>query len=156
MAGCFRHTLRGASDGGPKLRVSPGANFLQPSGLGRCLIISPIWYYSVTFVQPDGHRSQPFYFFNRYDRETVAQTWQVLRAEFDQMLLDNAREIGAEVREETAVNRLLMEGDVVVGVEATSISSPANTATTRATAPHRDCSSRATRSRFSIQSSAAA
>ena len=63
MAGCFRHTLRGASDGGPKLRVSPGANFLQPSGLGRCLIISPIWYYSVTFVQPDGHRSQPFYFF---------------------------------------------------------------------------------------------
>ncbi len=75
--------------------------------------------YSVTFVQPDGRRSQPFYFFNRYDRETVAQTWQVLRSEFDQMLLDNAREKGAEVREETSVNRLLMEGDRVVGVEAT-------------------------------------
>src|ERR1700745_1758182 len=30
--------------------------------------------YSVTFVQPDGKRSQPFYFFNRYDRDTVAQT----------------------------------------------------------------------------------
>ncbi len=75
--------------------------------------------YSVTFVQPDGKRSQPFYFFNRYDRETVAQTWQVLRSEFDQMLLDNAREKGAEVREETTVNRLLMEGDAVVGVEAT-------------------------------------
>ncbi len=42
--------------------------------------------YSVTFVQPDGKRSQPFYFFNRYDKETVAQTWQVLRSEFDQML----------------------------------------------------------------------
>jgi hypothetical protein len=28
-------------------------------------------------VQPDGRRSQPFYFYNRYDRETVAQTWQV-------------------------------------------------------------------------------
>ena len=28
--------------------------------------------YSVTFVQPDGKRSTPFYFFNRYDRETVA------------------------------------------------------------------------------------
>ena len=26
--------------------------------------------YSVSFVQPDGKRSQPFYFFNRYDRET--------------------------------------------------------------------------------------
>ena len=75
--------------------------------------------YSVTFVQPDGRRSQPFYFFNRYDRETVAQTWQVLRSEFDQMLLDNAREKGAEVREETTVNRLLMEGERVVGVEAT-------------------------------------
>jgi flavin-dependent dehydrogenase len=75
--------------------------------------------YSATFVQPDGKRSQPFYFFNRYDRETVAQTWQVLRSEFDQMLLDNAREKGAEVREETAVNRLLMDGERVVGVEAT-------------------------------------
>jgi flavin-dependent dehydrogenase len=75
--------------------------------------------YSVTFVQPDGRRSQPFYFFNRYDRETVAQTWQVLRSEFDQMLLDNAREKGAEVREETTVNRLLMDDDRVVGVEAT-------------------------------------
>ncbi len=75
--------------------------------------------YSVTFVQRDGRRSQPFYFFNRYDRATVAQTWQVLRSEFDQLLLDNAREKGAEVREETTVNRLLMEGDRVVGVEAT-------------------------------------
>jgi len=75
--------------------------------------------YSVTFVQPDGRRSQPFYFFTRYDKETVAQTWQVLRSEFDQMLLDNAREKGAEIREETAVNRLLMAGDRVVGVEAT-------------------------------------
>lgn len=75
--------------------------------------------YSVTFVQPDGRRSQPFYFFTRYDRETVAQTWQVLRSEFDQMLLDNAREKGAEVREETKVNRLLVDKGMVVGVEAT-------------------------------------
>lgn len=75
--------------------------------------------YSVTFVQPDGRRSQPFYFFDRYDRETVAQTWQVLRSEFDQMLLDNAREKGAEAREETVVNHLLMEGNQVVGVQAT-------------------------------------
>ena len=75
--------------------------------------------YSVTFVQPDGRRSQPFYFFTRYDRETVAQTWQVLRSEFDQMLLDNAREKGATVREETKVNRLLEKDGAVVGVEAT-------------------------------------
>jgi flavin-dependent dehydrogenase len=65
--------------------------------------------YSVLFVQPNGRASQPFYFFNRYDRNTVAQTWQVLRSEFDQMLLDNARERGAEVREETAVTGLIWE-----------------------------------------------
>lgn len=75
--------------------------------------------YSVTFVQPDGKRSQPFYFFNRYDKNTVAQTWQVLRSEFDQMLMDNAREKGAEVREETTVNRLVKDGEQVIGVEAT-------------------------------------
>jgi flavin-dependent dehydrogenase len=74
--------------------------------------------YSVLFVQPDGKASQPFYFFNRYDRDTVAQTWQVLRSEFDVMMLDNAREKGAEVREEVTVKRLLIEDGRVVGVEA--------------------------------------
>lgn len=73
--------------------------------------------YSVSFVQPDGKRSQPFYFFNRYDRETIAQSWQVLRSEFDEMLLNNAREKGADVLEETTVTRLLKEDGVVVGVE---------------------------------------
>ncbi|HPU99304.1 MAG TPA: tryptophan 7-halogenase, partial [Candidatus Hydrogenedentes bacterium] len=72
--------------------------------------------YSVCFVQPDGKASQPFYFYNRYDKDTVAQTWQVTRAEFDVMMLDNAREKGAEVREETTVERLLMEDGRVAGV----------------------------------------
>ena len=62
--------------------------------------------YSVVFVQPDGRASEPFYFFNRYDRETVAETWQVLRSEFDQMLLDHARGRGAEVLEETEVKEV--------------------------------------------------
>ena len=74
--------------------------------------------YSVQFVSPNGKASQPFYFFNRYDRETVAQTWQVLRSEFDQTLLDNARDHGAVVREETRVTDLLKEGDRVVGIRA--------------------------------------
>src|SRR5215210_4816616 len=74
--------------------------------------------YSVTFVQPDGRRSTPFYFFNRYDRETIAQTWQVLRSEFDQMLLDNAREKGAEVFEEMNARELLQSDGVVTGVRA--------------------------------------
>src|SRR5580658_1961173 len=76
--------------------------------------------YSVTFVQPDGKRSQPFYFFTRYDRETVAQSWQVLRSEFDQMLLDNARAKGAQVKEETTVLDLLQDGSRVIGVRAQS------------------------------------
>ena len=72
--------------------------------------------YSVQFISPNGNASQPFYFFNRYDRETVAQTWQVLRSEFDQMLLDNAREKGAEVIEEISVKELIWEEKRVVGV----------------------------------------
>src|SRR5688572_5844491 len=74
--------------------------------------------YSVQFVSPNGKASQPFYFFNRYDRETVAQTWQVLRSEFDQMLVEHARAKGAEVIEQIAVTALLREGDRVTGVRA--------------------------------------
>lgn len=74
--------------------------------------------YSVCFVQADGRASDPFYFFNRYDRDTIAQSWQVLRSEFDVMMRDNAIEKGAEVREETTVKEMLMEGDRVVGVRA--------------------------------------
>src|SRR5580693_9172117 len=74
--------------------------------------------YSVQFVSPSGRASQPFYFFDRYDRETVAQTWQVLRSEFDQMLLDNAREKGAEVREETVVTELIRENGRFAGARA--------------------------------------
>src|SRR3954466_13227773 len=74
--------------------------------------------YSVQFVSPSGKASQPFYFFNRYDRETVAQTWQVLRSEFDQMLLDNARAKGATVLEETVVRELIKEGGRFVGARA--------------------------------------
>src|SRR5271163_2832368 len=74
--------------------------------------------YSVQFVSPSGRASQPFYFYNRYDRDTIAQTWQVLRSEFDQLLLDNARAKGALVKEETAVRELLKDGPRVTGVRA--------------------------------------
>src|ERR1700745_520967 len=69
--------------------------------------------YSVQFISTNGKASQPFYFFNRYDRDTVAQTWQVLRSEFDEMLLDNARSKGATVLEGVTVKELLKEGDQV-------------------------------------------
>lgn len=74
--------------------------------------------YSVCFVQPDGKATQPFYFFNRYDRDTIAQSWQVLRSEFDQMMMDNARERGAEAIEEMSVTELIKEDGRVVGVRA--------------------------------------
>src|SRR5277367_4290835 len=74
--------------------------------------------YSVQFVSPSGKASQPFYFFNRYDRDTVAQTWQVLRSEFDQLLMDNAREKGAEVLEEVTVRETIERDGYVVGVRA--------------------------------------
>src|SRR5260221_10342637 len=74
--------------------------------------------YSVQFVSPSGPANLPFYFFDRYDRETVAQTWQVLRSEFDQMLLDNARSRGAKVQEQTTVTELLTEGGRVTGAPA--------------------------------------
>jgi flavin-dependent dehydrogenase len=45
-------------------------------------------------------------------------TWQVLRSEFDQMLMENAREKGAEVLEETAVTRTIQDDGATVGVEA--------------------------------------
>src|SRR3954464_5929651 len=74
--------------------------------------------YSVQFVSPSGKASQPFYFYNRYDKDTVAQTWQVLRSEFDLMLMNNARDRGAIIKEETTVTELIKEGNRVVGVRA--------------------------------------
>jgi flavin-dependent dehydrogenase len=76
--------------------------------------------YSVQFVSPSGRASQPFYFFNRYSQD-VAQTWQVLRSEFDVMVLNNAREKGVEVREQTTVKEFLRAGDKVVGVRAEDV-----------------------------------
>src|SRR5213596_4227301 len=58
--------------------------------------------YSVQFISPSGKASQPFYFFTRYD-QNVAQTWQVLRSEFDQMVMEHAREKGAAIKEEVTV-----------------------------------------------------
>ena len=73
--------------------------------------------HSVQFVSSSGKASQPFYFRTRYAPE-VAQTWQVLRSEFDLMLMENARAKGAEVCEETTVRALIQEGGRTIGVQA--------------------------------------
>src|SRR5882724_4163074 len=73
--------------------------------------------YSVQFVTTAGKLSVPFYFFEHLKHE-ASGTWQVLRSEFDQMLLDNAREKGAEVIEEISARELIWENGAVVGVKA--------------------------------------
>src|SRR5271169_4573678 len=80
--------------------------------------------YSVQFISPSGKASQPFYFATRYEPE-VAQTWQVLRSEFDLMLMENARAKGAQVLEETTVRELIQEEGRTVGVRAEGKSGPA-------------------------------
>jgi flavin-dependent dehydrogenase len=72
--------------------------------------------YSVQFVSPSGKASQPFYFNTRYTEE-IAQTWQVLRSEFDLMLMQNAREKGADIREEMTLKEYLKDGHRYVGVK---------------------------------------
>ncbi len=75
--------------------------------------------YSVQFVSSSGKASHPFYFSTRYAPE-VAQTWQVLRSEFDLMLMENARAKGAMVLEETTVDGPIEEEGRTVGVRARS------------------------------------
>jgi FADH2-dependent halogenase len=53
----------------------------------------------------DGARDTRFYFKDGY-RSQRATAFQVTRADFDKILLDHAAETGADVREETAVERL--------------------------------------------------
>ncbi len=73
--------------------------------------------FSVQFVGRSGRASVPFYFFQQLEHE-ASMTWQVLRSEFDQMLLDNAREKGAEVMEEITVRELIQPNGAVQGVKA--------------------------------------
>jgi flavin-dependent dehydrogenase len=71
--------------------------------------------HSVQFVTEHGKLSEPFYFFDNKPHE-CSQTWQVLRSEFDQMMLDNAREHGVTVEEGVRVLEVLFEGDRATGV----------------------------------------
>src|SRR4051794_35042972 len=71
--------------------------------------------YSVQFVNARGQLSEPFYFLDHKPHES-SQTWQVIRSEFDQLLLDNAREHGVAVHEGARVIEVLFEGDRAVGV----------------------------------------
>lgn len=73
--------------------------------------------YSVQFYSGNGNASAPFYF-SETDASERSQTWQVLRSEFDGMLLDNADAQGVTVRTGTGVQKVLFEGERAVGVRA--------------------------------------
>ncbi len=66
--------------------------------------------YSVQFVNATGKLSEPFYFVEHKPHES-SQTWQVRRSEFDQMMLNNAREHGVNVHEGIRVLEVLFEGE---------------------------------------------
>lgn len=71
--------------------------------------------HSVQFVTEHGKLSEPFYFHD-HEEEEWSQTWQVRRAEFDQMLMTNAREHGVIVHEGARVLEVLFEGTQAVGI----------------------------------------
>ena len=73
--------------------------------------------HSVQFVSMSGKVSQPFYFFETIKHD-CASTWQILRSDFDQMMLENAATQGADVRQGAAVRDVLTESGRVVGVHA--------------------------------------
>jgi flavin-dependent dehydrogenase len=71
--------------------------------------------YSVQFVSASGKLSAPFYFWDNNPHE-CSQTWQVVRSEFDLMMLRNAHEQGVQVNEGTRVLDVLFEDGRAVGV----------------------------------------
>lgn len=72
--------------------------------------------YSVQFVNDEGKESQPFYFDHHNPHES-SQTWQVLRSDFDAMMLQNAQEAGVHTALGYHVTDLLLEGDRAVGIK---------------------------------------
>jgi flavin-dependent dehydrogenase len=65
---------------------------------------------SVQFVTATGKESQPFYF-TEHDPRDCSTTWQVERADFDNMLFERAGELGADCYDQTRVLDVLIDDD---------------------------------------------
>ncbi len=72
--------------------------------------------FSVQFVNANGKASAPFYFWDNKPHE-CSQTWQVVRSEFDQMMLENARDHGVIAHEGVRVLDVIFEDSRAVGVK---------------------------------------
>ena len=75
---------------------------------------------SVQFISEAGKASRPFYFFERKSDKS-SYTWQVERSWFDQMLLENAKEKGVDVRLGVTAKDVVLDGNRVLGVEASTV-----------------------------------
>ena len=73
--------------------------------------------YSVQFVSTTGKVSQPFYFFETI-KHKCSTTWQVVRSDFDRMMLENACAKGVEVVQGVAVRDVITQNGRAVGVRA--------------------------------------
>jgi len=71
--------------------------------------------HSVQFVNEKGILSEPFYFADHKPEES-SRTWQVVRSEFDELMLRNAAEQGVDVHEGTRVLDVLFDGTRATGV----------------------------------------
>ncbi len=71
--------------------------------------------FSVQFINSAGKLSAPFYFWDNKPHE-CSQTWQVVRSEFDMMMLNNAREHGVTAHEGIRVVDVLLDGKTASGV----------------------------------------
>ncbi|MDG1894651.1 MAG: NAD(P)/FAD-dependent oxidoreductase [Fuerstiella sp.] len=72
--------------------------------------------YSVQFVSDGVKESAPFYF-ELYNQHESSVTWQVDRGEFDQMLMDRAKELGTVAHTSAHVTEILFENEQAVGVK---------------------------------------
>ncbi len=75
--------------------------------------------YSVQFFGASGRGSAPFYF-QEFEPHESAVTWQVVRSEFDGMMMENARDKGAHVVEGVPVREVLYDGERALGVRVLS------------------------------------
>lgn len=74
--------------------------------------------HSVQFIGASGRPSRPFYFSQTNPHESSV-TWQVVRAEFDEMMLANAVEHGVEAHQGTHVSDVQFDNGRAVTVKAT-------------------------------------
>ena len=96
----------------------PGTyNSLKRIGMVEKLSESPFpRKYSVQFFSSSGKPSRPFYFFETRPGDSSV-TWQVLREEFDEMMLQNAAEKGAQIARGGRALSLLFQEERAVGVQ---------------------------------------